>query len=133
MGKITENFTEAEIERLRDDFIGNEAGSDEYRETQPHKTFLYLHSFDEGILYWNRRRLAEALIKWAQGVITDLDSDNRADQSYAGADAWGDLGNLIFDLHLEIDEHPYLGSDIDAIRELGSDIDAIREELTDTE
>jgi hypothetical protein len=105
--KITDNFTEAEIAKLRRNFVENEANTDEYRETQPHKTFWYLNRLDEyhtnGV---HHLRIMEALNKWASAYVADFKAN--PNDSYPGADNWGDLGNVIFDLHItELGEHPY--------------------------
>ena len=114
MGKITDNLTKAEIARLRELFLGNEADSDEYRECQPSKTFEFLTGLGEDLVSKHHERIMEALVEWTIGYMEDLRAN--PESSYPGARSWESIGNIIFDIHIEQDEHPYYGNDLVEIR-----------------
>lgn len=86
----------------RDSFVGNECGSDEYRETQPAKGFSYIADWLEGIHpnYLDPEAL-DLIALWTRALADDPGA------SYGGADELAPVLARYFDYLWENDRHPY--------------------------
>lgn len=105
----------------RQNFVGNECGSDEYRETQPGKGLMYIYEWLE--LSWmpgsddhvkNYTRNLRLIADW-MNELADKHEDPNAkswEVSYAGADQLAIiLGHYHDDLWELTGKHPYDGPD----------------------
>lgn len=104
----TKRYSPKQVSVLRDNFVGNEVGSDEYRETWPEKGLSFLAEAlelepDEG-----RRR---KLMKAAQSWIISYNKQAEKVWGYPGVDAAEPLCNLIFDSFWGAGKHPYFYTD----------------------
>ena len=94
-------FNNDELKKLlKDAFVDNECGSDQYRETQPWATFHKLAGF-EHLDSDNRAVLMDLVQDWINAYIVEGCS------WYAGAACAVPLYEKIFDLLWEQGEHPY--------------------------
>ena len=91
-------------QQLRDAFVDNECGSDQYRETQPWTTFHKLSGL-EHLGSDNRADLMDLVQDWISAYIME------GCGWYAGANASVPLYEKIFDLLWEQGEHPYYSED----------------------
>tara|TARA_B100000424_G_scaffold95905_2_gene72081 strand:- start:8984 stop:9331 length:348 start_codon:yes stop_codon:yes gene_type:complete len=87
-------------QKLRDAFVDNECGSDQYRETQPWVTFHRLSAFED-IGPDNRAVLMRLVQAWV------IAYNSEGCSWYAGAEDCIPLYEKIFDLLWEQGEHPY--------------------------
>lgn len=101
------NFAEAEKAHpgfrawARDQFVGNECDSDEYRETQPAKGLGYAADCLDRLAAQGARHdeFARLTAVWLTAKA--------AGGSYAGADALEPVLTIYFDVLWEAEEHPY--------------------------
>lgn len=86
----------------REQFVGNECGSDEYRETQPAKGMgMIANWFDQIHPEYPEGEAFEEIEKWVAALAAD------AGGSYAGADELVPVLARYFDSLWERDLHPY--------------------------
>ena len=125
MKSMYDNFTPDEIQELKDQYVGNECDSDEYRETQPVKGLWQICSVDllpkqvEDIINKqvdyidNIDDLEHLMIDISRAsqepiVLELLDWLSKANfESYDGADELSSILEKVFDCYVEQGEHPY--------------------------
>lgn len=102
-------------EWCREQFVGNECESDEYRETQPAKGLGYVADWAEArneVLGYSagENRMLSLVRDWLDAIIRAHGEDHDADPwsyAYAGADELKPVLRLYFDTLWELDRHPY--------------------------
>ena len=98
----------------RKDFVSNECGSDEYRETQPGKGFMFISEmfsdFESGS--FSTEDEMQAIIdirKWLDAIIriTNDRSSQPWEVSYAGATELEPVLRRMHDMAWSLNRHPY--------------------------
>ena len=84
-------FTADDKRLLRDEFVGNELDSDEYREAWPEKGLHYLTGMGETRFLDDTEGLLDAILTW----LTAWNTEGRG--NYAGADAARTFLALVFE------------------------------------
>lgn len=109
-------YTPDVVAKLRDDYVGNETDTDQYRETQPGAGFRLIGALydlvDTGKLGMDQSELLELAQTWVNALGGD---------AYAGAEQAEPLYLAFFEALWQSGEHPYF-----------SDLEEIDEWLADT-
>jgi hypothetical protein len=105
--------TDEEKVRSRELFVGNEADSDEYRETQPFKLLGYIGHVASG---FDGHPLQEEFVQAVKVWVAACGG------SYEGAEESHRVLELVHDAFWEAGEHPYYG-DVEELREVIADLD----------
>jgi len=100
--------------RSREDYVDNECGSDEYRETQPEKGLHHIANAIKVLSYDadddpRREQIIDGTITWLQAYAK---GDPKAGWSppygaYSGNEELGPILEMVHDILWEHDEHPY--------------------------
>jgi hypothetical protein len=99
-------------DHARDDFVGNECGTDEYRETQPWKGFTFIADVldDGGTMLWeDQLALLKEVRAWLDAIITTTENPNAEpwEHAYAGAQELEPVLTRIFNHCWQNNYHPY--------------------------
>lgn len=98
-----------------DQFVGNECGSDEYRETQPEKGLRMIAEWAEvqdRVLGYEAGdvEMLRLVREWLDAIIRAHGEDHTADPwnyAYAGAEELEPVLRVYFDALWEVNRHPY--------------------------
>jgi hypothetical protein len=120
----------------RDAFVSNECGTDEYRETEPGKAFVFISEmfddFSSGSFPQGEEMQAVIDIRnWLDAIIRITNDPNSKpwEVSYAGATELEPVLNRMHDMAWRMNRHPYDRSP----EELLADYNEDKEDKTETE
>lgn len=103
-------------EYAKDLFVGNECGTDEYRETQPEKGLSYIARWAEvrdtvlGYSSYGDLETLTLIRNWLAAIVQIHGEDHSYDSwsyAYAGAPELEPVLAAVFDTLWDNDEHPY--------------------------
>jgi hypothetical protein len=112
-----DKYTPEQVEKLKQDFVGNECDTDEYRETQPAKGMRYVANLLELIegMGTTEHKVIVLCEKWLHAMLNDPMYEGAGEAApvdggwpwYAGAKELTPLMELYFDYMWAKGEHPY--------------------------
>jgi len=129
---ISDNIRDKVRDHARAEFVGNECGTDEYRETQPGKGFMFIaEMFDlvqydpQGSPLDDQVEMLREIRTWIDAIIRTCEDVNSKtwEVSYAGAAELEPVLTRMFDMCWADNRHPYEYSAEELIARYHEDLD----------